>query len=72
MEQKLNEKVTRQRLREMKDGEQITVQCKNGYDLDSQKNTAYAMKKMENCRFACKTENLTLTVTRHGINPAGM
>lgn len=67
MEQEVREKITRQRLRDMKDGDTVVVQCKDGYDLDSQKNTAYAMQKMENCRFACKTEGLTLTVTRHGI-----
>lgn len=68
MEQEVREKITRQRLRHMKDGDTVVVQCKDGYDLDSQKNTAYAMQKMENCRFACKTEGLTLTVTRHGIS----
>lgn len=68
MEQEVREKITRQRLRDMKDGDTVVVQCKDGYDLDSQKNTAYAMQKMENCRFACKTEGLTLTVTRHGIS----
>ncbi len=68
MEQKVTEKITRERLRVMQDGEQITVQCTDGYDLDSQKNTAYAMQKMENCRFTCKTEGLKLTVTRHGIS----
>lgn len=66
MEQKVREKITRERLRAMQDGEAITVQCKDGYDLDSQKNTAYAMQKMENCRFACKSDGLTLTVTKHG------
>ena len=68
MEQEVREKITRQRLRDMKDGDTVVVQCKDGYDLDSQKNTAYAMQKMENCRFACKTDGLTLTVTRHGIS----
>lgn len=68
MEQEVREKITRQRLRDMKDGDTVVVQCKDGYDLDSQKNTAYAMQKMENCRFACKTEGLTLTITRHGIS----
>lgn len=29
----------------MKDGDTVVVQCKDGYDLDSQKNTAYAMQK---------------------------
>ena len=62
------EKVTRERLRAMRDGEEITVTCKDGYDMDSQKNTAYAMQKMENCRFACKTDGLVLTVTRYGID----
>lgn len=62
------EKITRKRLRAMQDGEQIIVTCADGYDMDSQKNTAYAMSKMEGCRFSCKSEGLTLTVTRHGIN----
>lgn len=68
MEQKTTEKITRERLRAMKDGETVTVKCANGYDLDSQKNTAYAMQKMEGCRFTCKTEGLTLSVTRNGIS----
>ena len=63
--QKITEKVTRERLRALRDGEVITVQCVDGYDLDSQKNTAYAMQKMENCNFTCKVEGLILTVTRH-------
>lgn len=57
-------KITRNVLREMKDGDAVTVLCKNGYDMESQKNTAYTMQKMENCRFRCKTEGLRLTVTR--------
>lgn len=68
MEKNLVEKVTRERLRTMQNGEKITVQCKDGYDLDSQKNTAYAMQKMENCRFACKSDGLMLTITRHGAS----
>lgn len=68
MAQKVTEKITRERLRALSNGEQITVQCADGYDLDSQKNTAYAMQKMENCRFACKSDGLTLTVTRYDAN----
>lgn len=68
MKEEKAEKVTRDRLRGMKNGDTLVVQCLNGYDLDSQKNTAYAMQKMENCRFACKTDGLTLTVTRNGID----
>ena len=62
------EKITRERLRAMRDGDQITVTCADGYDMDSQKNTAYAMSKMEGCRFSCKSDGLVLTVTRYGIN----
>ena len=58
------DKITRQRLRGMRDGETITVNCENGYDLDSQRNTAYFMQKMENCKYSCQTEGLTLSVTR--------
>jgi len=68
MVQKTTEKVTRERLREMKTGEMITVQCASGYDLDSQKNTAYAMKKLEGRSFSCKATGLTLTVTCNGIH----
>lgn len=68
MARKVTEKVTRERLRAMRDGEEITVTCKDGYDMDSQKNTAYAMQKMENCRFSCKSDGLKLTVTRYGID----
>ena len=49
----------------MKNGETLTVQCVDGYDLASQKNTAYAMAKLENCRFSCTADGLTLTVTRY-------
>lgn len=62
------EKITRERLRTMQNGDKLTVECINGYDLDSQRNTAYAMGKMEQCRFSCKAEGLTLTVTRYGID----
>ena len=62
------EKITRERLRTMQNGDKLTVECINGYDLDSQRNTAYAMGKMEQCRFSCKAKGLTLTVTRYGIN----
>lgn len=62
------EKVTRKLLREMRNGEEITVACRDGYDMDSQKNTAYAMSKMENCKFRCKSNGLVLTVTRLNCN----
>lgn len=65
MAQKVTGKITRERLRALQNEEQITVKCTDGYDLDSQKNTAYAMQKMENCRFTCKSDGLTLTVTRY-------
>lgn len=68
MEQKVTGRITRERLRAMRDGEHVTVQCTDGYDLDSQKNTAYAMQKLENCRFCCKSQGLTLTVSRYERN----
>lgn len=57
-------KVTRERLRALKPNETLTVQCKDGYDLASQKNTAYDMQKLEGCKFTCRTDGLTLNVTR--------
>lgn len=62
------EKITRERLRAMQNGDTLTVECADGYDLDSQRNTAYAMGKMEQCRFSCKADGLTLQVTRYGID----
>ena len=62
------EKVTRERLRAMRDGEEITVICKDGYDMDSQKNTAYTLGRLENCRFSCKSDGLQLIVTRYGAS----
>lgn len=68
MVQKVTEKITRTRLRAMKEGETITVMCANGYDLDSQKNTAYAMRKLEGRRFTCKSDGLQLAVTYNGAD----
>lgn len=62
------EKITREHLRAMFDGDTLKVDCADGYDLDSQRNTAYALGRIENCRFSCKAEGLTLTVTRYGID----
>ena len=62
------EKVTRERLRAMRNGEEITVICKDGYDMDSQKNTAYTLCMLENCRFSFKSDGLQLTVTRYGAS----
>lgn len=49
----------------MQSGDTLTVTCADGYDLESQRNTAYQMSKLENCRFSCTTDGLTLTVTRN-------
>jgi hypothetical protein len=57
-------KITRDILRTLRDGDAVTVECQNGYDLDSQRNTAYAMQRMLLCRFECRTQGLRLTVTR--------
>lgn len=64
----MKEKITRERLRNLPVGESITVQCEDGYDLDSQRNTAYAMRKLENKLFSCVAEWLQLTVTRYEAN----
>ena len=58
------EKITRDRLRAMKVGDTVVVTCKDGYDIESQKNTAYAMRKLENYRYSCKSDGMVLTVTR--------
>lgn len=56
-------KITRDLLREMQPGQSITVECADGYDLDSQRNTAYQMAKLVNFRFSCNVKGLTLTIT---------
>ena len=61
----MTEKITRERLRALTDAESVTVQCRDGYDLESQKNTAYAAQKLMGCKFTCRAEGLTLTVTRY-------
>lgn len=58
------EKITRARLKALRDGESITVECSDGYDIDSQKNTAYNFQKMVDAKFRCTVDGLTLTVTR--------
>ena len=58
------EKITRDSLRAMKAGDTVVVTCKDGYDLDSQKSTAYGMRKLENYRYSCKSDGLVLTVTK--------
>jgi hypothetical protein len=65
MAQEVTDRITRGRLRAMRDREEITVLCTDGYDLESQKNTAYAMQKLEGCRYKCSTDGLKLTVTRY-------
>lgn len=62
--EKTAEKITREVLRAMQTGDTVTVQCADGYALESQKNTAYHFQKLENCRFTCKSEGLVLSVTR--------
>lgn len=62
--EELDEKITRDRLRSLRAGESVTVRCLDGYDLESQKNTAYALGRLESCRFSCRTDGLTLTVTK--------
>lgn len=62
--EKNEERITRDILRTLRDGDAVTVECLNGYDMDSQKNTAYAMQRMLLCRFECRTQGLRLTVTR--------
>ena len=58
-------KITRDLLRSMAPGEAVTVECANGYDLESQKNTAYQTGKLVNSRYGCSVRGMTLTVTRY-------
>lgn len=57
------DRITRDRLRAMAPGDVITVECANGYDLESQRNTTYQMHKLVNHRYTCSVKGLTLTIT---------
>lgn len=61
-------RISRMLLRGMRKGEQVTVVCQDGYDQQSQMNIAYQTGRLEGCRFSCRTDGLTLTVTREGAN----
>lgn len=63
------DRITRRRLRQMRDGEAVQVKCRDFYDLESQKSSAYAAQKLLGCKFSCKGEGLLLTVTRHDGAP---
>ena len=58
-------KITRNLLRNMAPGEAVTVECTDGYDLESQKNTAYQTGKLVNSKYSCSVKGMTLTVTRY-------
>lgn len=57
-------RVSRDVLRAMKVNTSITVVCRDGYDLDSQKNNAYATQRLIPYKFSCRTDGLVLTVTK--------
>lgn len=61
-------RITRELLRSMTNGMSVTVNCADQYDLDSQRNTAYAFGKYEGCKFTCIPNGLELTVTRYDSN----
>ena len=58
-------KISRALLRGLTDGQSVTVVCRDWYELDSQRSTAYTTARLEGCRFSCRAMGLTLTVTRH-------
>ncbi len=68
MEAENRDRITRSRLREMRSGESVTVTCRDGYDLESQKSIAYSLQRLEPFKFSCKTEGLQLTVTKTNNN----
>lgn len=61
----VTKKITRNLLRNMAPGESITVECADGYDLESQKNTAYQTGKLVNSKYSCSVKGMTLIVTRY-------
>lgn len=71
----VKEKISRDLLRSMKDGEQVSVVCADGYDLASQRSTVHDLGTLENISFSTfksGDDGLTLVVTRNGRKlPAG-
>jgi hypothetical protein len=57
-------KITRDVLRKMRANTSVTVECVDGYDMDSQKNTAYAMQRLIPYKFSCHAEGLMLTIKK--------
>lgn len=57
-------KITRDLLRSMEVGDAVTHVCPNGYAQQSAMTLAYNMRRLEGSRFTCKTDGLTLTITR--------
>ena len=58
------EKITRDLLRSMEVGNSVTLVSPNGYAQQSAMTLAYNMRRLEDRRFTCKTDGLTLTITR--------
>lgn len=58
------DKVTRDVLRGMEVGDSITFVSPNGYAQDSAKSLTYKMHRLEECRFTCRTDGLSMTITR--------
>ena len=56
--------ITRDVLRDMSDGDTISMLCKDGYEMDSKKQLAYAFQRNENCKFSCRTDGMVLNITR--------
>lgn len=58
------DKVTRDVLRAMEQGDSLTFSSENGYAIESAKSMAYMLQKLEHVRFTCRTDGTTLTITR--------
>ena len=65
MVQKVTEKITRERLRALQNGEQITVQCADGYDLDSQKK--HRLRYAENGKLPICLQVRRLNTNRYAL-----
>lgn len=60
----MKDKITRDLLRKMQEGETVTVECRDGLDLNCQKNIAYQFQIIGDCKLTCKSDGLKLSVTK--------
>lgn len=58
------DKVTRDVLRGMEQGDSVTFSSENGYAIESARSLAYTFQRLEKVRFTCKIDGQVLIITK--------